>query len=567
MNQDEFDFLILRYLDGLATEDECMQFSRVMLNQAEARQAFWRLAEVHGLASEAFLVSQGVFLEDADNNVRTQEFVEVTPMPKRSESDVASSERNNVLFSTWASTAAVSCTILIGLLAWQTAIDSSATGKYHAELQEATVARVVESRSALLFNEERTLRAGQSLGAERVVMAAGVLEIALMNGISFVVEGPCDFELASNKQVILHRGQAVVHVPNGLKAFRFDTDIVRVVDASNEFAIDAKNENSTVIQVYDGIVQVRGDKYSTVEIPSQISAGKAVRYTSLQNTQPEIVEFLPEKFIRKLSKDKAIELYDESSIAHFNQPVHEAIAVWRRRSPIDVDGKLDDWPAVEGFHSVWDKSRDGREYVIGRMMYDEEKLYISAHVGDPFPMMNITAADTDADLAWRGGGLQIRLWAERQIEWPADLNSPEYYLMRSIPVERTDQAKVKNQRVAHLNLWYHAPSKRSCLLVAYGMEFKHVNDRVNPPNFEGTFRRDEDGRGYVAEYAIPWTLLNASGDPPQSGDRIPLTWTTHWSDPSGRLWRGQMNELRNANEPSRLASWERAATWGRAELE
>jgi hypothetical protein len=352
-----------------------------------------------------------------------------------------------------------------------------------------------------------------------------------------------------------------------LKTFRFDTDNVRIVEASNEFAIDAESENSTVIQVYDGIVQVDGNLNSTEEIPTQVLAGKAVRYTALRSAQPESVEFAPEKFIRKLSKDKAIEMIDESSISQFNQPIHEAIAVWRRRSPIAIDGELDDWPTAEGFHGVWDKSRDGREYVTGRMMYDEEKLYVSAQVGDPFSMKNVIDPEIAPDLAWRGGGLQIRLWAERNIEWPADLNSPEYYLMRSLPVEPSHREKSKNQRVVHLSLWYHAPTKRSCLQVAYGMEFKHLNDRINPPNFEGMFRRDEDGRGYVIEYAIPWELLNASGDSPQSGDRIPFTWTTHWGDQSGRIWRGQLNELRNANEPSRISSWERAATWGRAEFE
>jgi hypothetical protein len=359
----------------------------------------------------------------------------------------------------------------------------------------------------------------------------------------------------------------VVDVPDGLKTFRFDTDNVHIVEASNEFAIDAESENSTVIQVYDGIVQVDGNLNSTEEMPTQVLAGKAVRYTALRNAPPETVEFAPERFIRKLSKDKAIEMTDESSITQFNQPAHEAIAVWRRRGPIEIDGELDEWPIAEGFRSVWHKSPDGREFVTGRMMFDDENLYISAHVGDPFSMMNVIDPESDPDLAWRGGGLQIRLWAERNIEWPADLNSPEYYLMRSLPVEPTHQEKAKNQRVAHLNLWYHAPTKRSCLQMAYGMEFKHVNDRINPPNFEGMFRRDEDGHGYVVEYAIPWELLNASGDPPRSGDRIPLTWTTHWGDRSGRIWRGQQNELRNTNEPSHLSSWERAATWGRAEFE
>ncbi len=591
MSNDELDRLIQRYLDGLITDDECVRFERVMRDQPLAREAFWNLAEVHLLASEAILISQSAGSDDTDKDMNTREQARESRTPLLSESDFAVSGISKGFIGTWASIVAVSCAVVLGLFAWRAAIDSSATiadqansrsttqmlaphppapsprgrveGKKESLNDGATegFARVVDSRSALSFNEDRTLQAGQVLGAERILLSAGVLEIALSNGINLIVEGPCDFEMVSSNRVVLHRGQVVVDVPEGLKTFRFDTNNVQIVEASNEFAIDAESENSTVIQVYDGIVQVDGDLNSTKEMSTQVMAGKAVRYTMFRSAQTEDVEFAPDRFIRKLSKDKAIEVIDESSVSQFNQPAHEAISVWRRRSPIEIDGELDDWPIAEGFRSVWDKSREGREYVAGQMMYDEENLYVSAHVGDPFSMLNVIDPESDSDVAWRGGGLQIRLWAERNIEWPADLNSPEYYLMRSLPVEPSHREKAKNQRIVHLNLWYHAPTRRSCLQVAYGMEFKHLNDRINPPNFKGIFRRDEDGHGYVAEYAIPWELLNASGDPPRSGDRIPLTWTTHWGDQSGRIWRGQQNELRNVNEPSRISSWERAATW------
>ena len=86
---------------------------------------------------------------------------------------------------------------------------------------------------------------------------------------------------------------------------------------------------------------------------------------------------------------------------------------------------------------------------------------------------------------------------------------------------------------------------------------------VNPPGYHAAFRKDTDGRGYTLEYAIPWTLLNAPR-PPRPGNALAMSWTTHWSDEVGRLWRGRLVELRNASEPARIHTWERAATWGRA---
>ena len=49
----------------------------------------------------------------------------------------------------------------------------------------------------------------------------------------------------------------------------------------------------------------------------------------------------------------------------------------------------------------------------------------------------------------------------------------------------------------------------------HGMDLDAV--AVNPEGFRAAYRMDEDGRGYVAEYAIPWKLLNCADDPPQSG--------------------------------------------------
>ena len=88
---------------------------------------------------------------------------------------------------------------------------------------------------------------------------------------------------------------------------------------------------------------------------------------------------------------------------------------------------------------------------------------------------------------------------------------------------------------------------------------------VNPEGFRAAYRMDEDGRGYVAEYAIPWKLLNCADDPPQSGDVLAVTWQTMWGDAEGRLERYRLYDGRNPHEPRRIFVWERATTWGRAE--
>ena len=208
------------------------------------------------------------------------------------------------------------------------------------------------------------------------------------------------------------------------------------------------------------------------------------------------------------------------------------------------------------FHSQCDGAKDYG--VEGTMMYDAQYLYVSAHVADPAPMRNLIDPATDGDMGWKGGGLQVRLSTDRALGWPVDANAEIYY--QSQPIKQRLQDV--NEKIVHLTLWHHAPSQKDCLHISYGMDFH--GGQTNPNGYRAAFRKDADGRGYTLEYAIPWELLKAHGDPPRAGDTLAATWTVHWSDESGRRWRGQLVEIRNPSEPLRNNHWDRAASWGKA---
>jgi hypothetical protein len=176
-------------------------------------------------------------------------------------------------------------------------------------------------------------------------------------------------------------------------------------------------------------------------------------------------------------------------------------------------------------------------------------------------MRNVVDPATDGELGWRGGGLQVRIAADPALGWPVEGNAAEYYTMRRLTTDAAQVAKATNSHLVHLTMWHHAPSAQACLHLAFGMDFH--GSMVNPPGYRAAYHKDADGRGYTMEYAIPWRLLNAPRAP-QSGETLAISWTAHWSDAGGRLWRGQWVELRNSAEPPRIHTWERAATWGRA---
>ncbi len=71
---------------------------------------------------------------------------------------------------------------------------------------------------------------------------------------------------------------------------------------------------------------------------------------------------------------------------------------------------------------------------------------------------------------------------------------------------------------------------------------------IDPPGWQGAFRRDPDGLGYTLEYRIPWSLLCLGPEAPRAGDVTATSWTVHWSDRDGKLSRGHLVDLTNPAE-------------------
>ena len=202
---------------------------------------------------------------------------------------------------------------------------------------------------------------------------------------------------------------------------------------------------------------------------------------------------------------KEPEAMDAQVTQHFGRPQAEAIVVTRPTRPVTIDGRLDDWADAPGFVAWLGGNESAAESVAGRMMYDADRLYIAARVTDPAPLASRVNSAIDPDDGWRGGAIQVRLSTDRRLGWPIDANAPNYYRMRGIEPSEADKQAATNPRLAHLTMWYHAPSQTPCLTIQHGMLTGEM--LANPSGFEGAFAPAADGRGYVLEYSIPWRLL------------------------------------------------------------
>jgi hypothetical protein len=430
------------------------------------------------------------------------------------------------------------------------------------------LATITQQKFLLPADPERPLSVGQPLEPGHIKIHGGAIEMTLRNGVAIVLEGPGDLELRGELEAFLHAGRVVVRMPEGMSGFRLDTATTDVLDLGTEFAVKAGMGFVTDVQVYEGAVIASGrSPEASGRFPKRLEAGQAARFSPQAAVEPETLPFAESRFVRRLLPDVGIPHRAPDTRAddlrQYGRAEQAAMIVTRAIEPVRIDGRLDDWQAAAGFTASRDGSADCPEWADGRMMYDDEHLYIAAHVGDPAPMQSMIDPSLDPDDGWRGGGVQVRLSTDRGMGWPVNANAPNYYAMRRIDPTAEQKASATNPRLAHLTMWFHAPSQKACLTIAQGML---VSDLVvDPSGYRGGFVRDADGRGYVLEYAIPWRLLNCEADPPRAGDTLATAWQVHWSDAGGRLWRDQLIEVRNPDEPRRIIIWERGATWGRAE--
>jgi hypothetical protein len=537
------------YCNATATEPEVAALEALLASSADARREFLAYSLVHGQLPAATEASPG---QVTIANV----FPEVSRPPRRS----------LVGGMGWLGRVAV---VLVALTAAVAAVAWSP--RWAAANRKPPLATITDLRFAVPADLETPLREGQALEADRLAIRSGAMKLTLRNGVTIMMDGPADLELIDDMAALLHDGNVVVRVPKGMSGYRLSTATTEVLDLGTEFAVRAGGNLVTDVQVYEGaVIASRSASAGGRAFPHRVEEGQAVRFAPTSEVEPDEIPFTQARFLRSMPPEPARgEVFEGESfyIKNFGTPTHSRIAVMSLESPIVIDGRLDDWPKGGDFRASFLNDPAAPEWVEGRMAYDRDRLYIAARVGDPAPLRNSFDPDLDGDKAWTGGGLQVRISTDRIAGWPVAGNCGGYYWRRGLPElpTKTEKAAATNPQLSHLMMWHHAPSGRACLSITHGMMFRDYVS--NPPGYQGAFEPSPDGKGYVLEYAIPWSLLNAADNPPQPRDVLATAWQVHFADTTGQIWRRQIIDIRNLDEPYRIGVWQRAATWGRAEFQ
>lgn len=549
MNMERLHELIDAWRDGILTEPAAAELSQLLRDSEEARRVFRAESQMHGLLHQA--VTAAAVEEAAVEKATGRESwpanlaaVEGAKEPRRRKAHVTS--KKLLLAGTGALVLAALSAFLWPFLSQHPKPRQPKSAETFAALTRAV---------DCVWESPTRLQPGDRLAAGTLNLRKGTAEIELANGVQILVEAPAIMELVDTGNSVLNTGRIVVRVPPAATGYVVDTPKARFVDLGTEFGISVEPDRETVAQVFDGVVVAELKKSDPSGKRSRrIVAGETVRIDASDGVELQKVAFSYEYFLRTFSTPS---VYQGEEVIPFKPSEFSSLDIVAAPGPVTVDGDLADWDLSGVFEARCSEPFAESYYVHGSMMYDEQYLYVAARVGDPMPMRNLIDPNTDPWSAWMGGSVQLRLSTDRTFGWPLKAKRPSFRGEASV--------QDTSDRVVNLTLWYFQPREQPCLEIRYGMNL----DRgvVNPPGWQGAFRKAPDGKSYTIECAIPWTLLGAGSDPPRAGDELGLCWTVNWSDASGRRWKGQLIEIKNppyAARGKKALTFMYAETWGKA---
>ena len=123
-------------------------------------------------------------------------------------------------------------------------------------------------------DHQPALSVGDNVGSQRLRLTTGLARLTYSQGVVMTIEGPAEVDLVSSERAVLHRGQLLAYVPEGVEGFRVSTPIADVVDLGTEFGVTASDDGSSNVIVFDGEVELSTAEDSLAE-PQRVSAGLA----------------------------------------------------------------------------------------------------------------------------------------------------------------------------------------------------------------------------------------------------------------------------------------------------
>jgi len=215
MNADrDFELLVQRYIDGLASAEEIERLNERLGGDADARREF---IELLNLDSALAVAAESI------DELLTQTSVRHC------------GERDGLrAVGRWF--AAAACLALIAGGVWWRQASSRVWATVHAGVGVAELAD------------------GSALRNEQYEIKAGMVELLTARGARVVIEAPAEFRFESEQRLHLARGRLAADVPPSAKGFTVVTPSGDAIDLGTQFGVDVPAVGAAEIHVFRGEV-------------------------------------------------------------------------------------------------------------------------------------------------------------------------------------------------------------------------------------------------------------------------------------------------------------------------
>ena len=236
MNDDELQCWIDKSLSETATEEEAKALEQRLLCDAEARAHYLNEVYLHSSLRRRFSVD---------------------PEQVSSLNIVPNKNRRRFVIGL---AVAASLALVAGILS---ILESDSKSP-------ASIAQVVGAYRS----DGSAYVAGELVTVGNHSLDRGLMRLDFSNGARVTIEGPAEFEISSEKRMVLHRGVVTATIPESAIGFVVDTAAAQVLDLGTSFGVAVSEDGSTDVCVFDGEVEVTNQ---TGAAPRVVREGQAVR--------------------------------------------------------------------------------------------------------------------------------------------------------------------------------------------------------------------------------------------------------------------------------------------------
>ena len=219
--------------------------------------------------------------------------------------------------------------------------------------------------------------------------------------------------------------------------------------------------------------------------------------------------------------------------AHATETENLDIQILPKQRTVVIDGKFTDWNLSAGVFVCSDvENLRDKMAVWMHLMYDADNLYVLSRWLDETPMSNPGSIAGDA--GWNGDCLQLRI-----ITRPEGANPPP---------------------ICWVTAWRDRDGKDVIDLAFPKKTHEDLKD-AKSRGAQQAFRKNDDGKGYVQEIALPWKTLIAGGISPKPGERINFSVEPNFN--TGSNYRISMKDVfRPGVTPDRVFTFQAFRCWG-----